>query len=95
VTDQALTVAPGRYTLVVWVDVGLGGLKRWVPINSDGSGLYGCQMMFVVGDDTQTDVVVPANLVPDGWNTNCSTAEAIPGTDAAAAVAPPMNDYEG
>jgi len=95
VTDQALTVAPGMYTLVVWLDVGLGGFDRWVPVNSDGMGLYGCQTVFEVGGDTQTDVVVPANLVPDGWNTDCSTGEAIPETDAAAAVAPPMNDHEG
>ena len=91
VSDQALTVAPGRYTLVVWVDLGLGGMSRWVPVNSDGRGLYGCQTVFDVGDAAQTDVAVTANLVPDGWNTNCTTGIAIPGTDAAAAVAPPRD----
>jgi hypothetical protein len=45
-------------------------------------------VVFEVGDDAQTDVVVSANLEPDGWNTNCTTGVAIPGTDAAAAVAP-------
>jgi hypothetical protein len=89
VTDQALIVAPGTYTLVVWVDTGLGGMSRWVPVNTDGKGLYGCQTVFEVGDTAQTDVTVPANLVPNGWNTDCTTGIAIPGTDAAAAVAPP------
>ena len=73
VADEALTVAPGRYTLVLWVDLGLGGMSRWVPINTDGMGLFGCQVVFEVGDDAQTDVVVSANLEPDGWNTNCTT----------------------
>jgi len=95
VTDEALTVAPGTYTLVVWVDVGLGGLNRWVPVNSDGMGLYGCQIVFEVGGDAQTNVAVPANFVSNGWNTDCTTGAAIPGTDAAAAVAPPMDDYAG
>jgi hypothetical protein len=89
VSEQALTVAPGTYTLVMWVDLGLGAVSRWVPLNSDGMGLYGCQAVFEVGEEAQTDVVVTANLVPNGWNTNCTTGIAIPGTDAAAAVAPP------
>jgi hypothetical protein len=89
VTDQALTVEAGTYTLILWVDTGLGGMNRWVPVNTDGMGLYGCQAVFEVGDDTQTDAVVPANLVSNGWNTDCTTGIAIPGTDAAAAVAPP------
>jgi len=73
VSDQALTVAPGFYTLVVWVDTGLGGMSRWVPINTDGMGLFGCQVVFEVGDDAQADVVVSANLEPDGWNVDCAT----------------------
>ena len=73
VSDEALTVEPGSYTLVLWVDTGLGGLSRWVPINTDGMGLFGCQVVFEVGDDAQTDVVVAANLEPDGWNTNCTS----------------------
>jgi hypothetical protein len=88
VAEQALKVAPGAYTLVMWVDDGLGPVSRWVPLNSDGAGLYGCQAVFEVGDAAQTDVTVTANLVPDSWNTNCTTGLAIPGTDAAAAVAP-------
>ena len=94
VTDQTLAVSPGTYTLVVWVDLGLGGMSRWVPVNSDGMGLYGCQAVFEVADDARTDVAIAANLVPDGWNTDCTTGIAIPGTDAAAAVAPPMDDEE-
>jgi hypothetical protein len=94
VADQALNVAPGMYTLVMWVDDGLGPVSRWVPLNSDGAGLYGCQTVFEVGDAAQTDVTVTANLVPDGWNTNCATGVAISGTDAAAAVAPPMDAGE-
>ncbi len=95
VTDEALILTPGTYTLVVWIDTGLGGFDRWIPVNSDGMGLYGCQTTFTIGDDAQTDVVVPANLVPDGWNTDCDTGIAIPGTNAAAAVAPPMDDHGG
>jgi hypothetical protein len=88
VSDAALTVEPGLYTLVVWVDFGLGPVSRWVPLNSDGSGLFGCQTVFKVAGDAQTDVAVAANLEPDGWNVDCATGVAIPGTDAAAA--PPM-----
>ena len=88
VSAAALTVAPGEYTLVVWVDDALNPASRWVPINTDGRGLLGCQVVFEVGDDAQTDVVVTANLHPDGWNTDCATGVAIPGTDAGAAVAP-------
>jgi len=72
VSDEALTVEPGTYTLVLWVDEGLGSVSRWVPINSDGSGLFGCQVVFEVGDDARTDVVVAANLEPDGWNAVCT-----------------------
>jgi hypothetical protein len=93
VSDAALTVEPGTYTLVLWVDYGLSPVRRWVPLNSDGSGLFGCQAVFEIGGDTQTDVAVVANLEPDGWNVDCTTGVAIPGTDAAAAVAPPM-DWE-
>ena len=73
VSDQALTVAPGRYTLVVWVDDSLNPVSGRVPLNTDGRGLFGCQAGFEVDDDAQTDVVVTANLHPDGWNTNCTT----------------------
>jgi hypothetical protein len=72
VSDQALTVAPGRITLVVWVDEALNPARDRVPINTDGQGLVGCQAVFGVGDAAQTDVVVTANLVPDGWNTDCT-----------------------
>jgi hypothetical protein len=89
VSAEALTVKPGTYTLVIWVDHALGTYNRWVPINTDGQGLYGCHVVFDVGNDAQTDVVVPANLHPDGWNTNCTTGTTIPGTDAASAVTPP------
>jgi hypothetical protein len=88
VTDQALTVAPGRYTLVVWVDDGLNPARDRVPVNTDGQGLFACQAVFDVGDAAQTDVAVTANLAPDGWNTDCTTGVAIPGTDAGAAVTP-------
>jgi hypothetical protein len=88
VTDKALTIDPGTYTLVIWVDDGLGPVSRWVPLNSDGRGLYGCQTVLEVGNDTQTQVTVVANLEPDGWNINCTTGVATPGTDSAAAVTP-------
>ena len=89
VTDTALTVEPGTYTLVVWVDHSLGGFDRWVPVNSDGRGLYGCHHTFDVAGDTETAITIPANLEPDGWNVECTTGAVTPGTDAAAAVAPP------
>jgi hypothetical protein len=73
VSDEALTVEPGMYTLVLWVDEGLSPVSRWVPINSDGRGLYGCHAVIEVGDDAQTDVVVAANLQPDGWNVACTS----------------------
>lgn len=73
VSDAAVTVEPGRYTLVVWVDDALNPVDRWVPINTDGMGLVGCQVVFEVGDDAQTDVAVGANLQPDGWNINYAT----------------------
>ena len=96
VSDAALTVEPGTYTLVLWVDETLTPVSRWVPINSyvpgdpltEGMDLYGCHMVFDVGDDQQTEVVVPANLHHNGWNVDCVTGVAIPGTDAAAAVNP-------
>ena len=88
VSDAALTLEPGTYTLVLWVDYGLSPTSRWVPVNSDGAGLFGCHTVFDVAGDAQTDVTVTANLHPDGWNVDCTTGVAIPGTDAAAAVAP-------
>jgi hypothetical protein len=96
VSDAALTVEPGTYTLVLWVDETLTPVSRWVPINSyvpgdpltEGMDLYGCHMVFDVGDDPLTEVVIPANLHHNGWNVDCVTGATIPGTDAAAAVAP-------
>jgi hypothetical protein len=88
VTDTALTIEPGTYTLVVWVDHSLGSSQRWVPINTDNRGLYGCHLTFDVGTDPHTVVTVPANLQPDGWNVDCITGATTPNTDAAAAVAP-------
>ncbi len=73
VSDEALTVEPGVYTLVVWVDDALNPVSRWVPVNTDGRGLFGCQQVFEVGADAQTDVVVSADLQPDGWNTSCTS----------------------
>ncbi|MDH3606374.1 MAG: hypothetical protein OER12_05205 [Acidimicrobiia bacterium] len=73
VSDQALTVEPGTYTLVIWVDTGLSPATRWVPINTDGRGLYGCHAVFEVGGDTQTNIEITPNLHPDGWNINCTT----------------------
>ncbi len=96
VSDTALTVDPGTYTLVLWVDEVLTPVSRWVPINSylpgdpltEGMDLFGCHLVVDVGDDALTDVVVPANLHHNGWNVDCVTEAAIPGTDAAAAVRP-------
>jgi hypothetical protein len=71
VLDEALVVAPGTYTLVLWTDVQLGAATRWVPINTDGQGLMGCQLIFEVGADAQTQVTVSPALQPDGWNADC------------------------
>ena len=90
VSAEALTAEPGTYTLVVWVDTALNPVDRRVPINTDGQGLLGCQVVFEVGDDAQTDVFVSAGLQPDGWNINCTTGLAIPGTDSTDAVTPSM-----
>lgn len=95
-SDAALTVEPGTYTLVLWVDETLTPVSRWVPINSyvpgdpltEGMDLYGCHMVVDVGDDPRTEIVVPANLHHNGWNVDCVTGVSIPGTDAAAAVSP-------
>ncbi len=88
VSDEALVVEPGTYTLVVWVDDGLGQVSRWVPVNTDGRGLFGCHVVFEVGDAAQTDIAVSANLEPDGWNIDCATGVAIPGTVSADPVTP-------
>ena len=94
VSNEALMAESGTYTLVVWVDHGLGGFERWVPVNSDGRGLYGCHHTFEVGTDSQTAIAVPANLHPDGWNVDCVTGAITPGTNAAAAVAPSELDRQ-
>ncbi len=94
VSDEALIVEPGTYTLVLWVDDALSPVSRWVPLNTDGMGLFGCHVVFEVGDDTQTDVAVSADLRPDGWNIDCATGVAIPGTNSADPVTP-TNDWMG
>lgn len=88
VTAEALTVEPGEYTLVVWVDTGLP-VDLWVPYNTDGLGLFGCQMAFEVGDDPQTNVALTADLHPNGWNIKCDTGQALPGTNSDDGIAPP------
>lgn len=72
VTDDVLRVEPGLYTLIVWVDYGFTPFSRWVPINTDGQGLMGCQHVFEVGEGTQTEVTLGGDLHPDGWNKTCS-----------------------
>ncbi len=88
VTDAALEVEPGTYTLVVWVDTRLNPASRRVPVNTDGMGLYGCQMVFEVGNEAHTEVLVPVDLQPDGWYVDCTTGAAIPGTESIDPVAP-------
>jgi hypothetical protein len=73
VTDAPLVVEPGNYTLVVWVDTSLGAARRWVPVNTDGRGLFGCRTTFEVGPNAPTDVTVSVGLQPDGWNVDCET----------------------
>lgn len=72
VSSEALKVEPGTYTLVLWVDDALNPVSRWVPINTDGRGLFGCHVVFEVGDDARTDVTIAADLQPDGWSINCT-----------------------
>ncbi len=88
VSSEALTVEPGTYTLVLWVDTSLGEVSRWVPLNTDGRGLFGCQYVFEVGDDTETSISISPTFYPNGWNTNCTTGATIPGTDTDAPVNP-------
>ena len=87
VTTEALTIEPGTYTLILWVDTSIGGATRWVPINTDGMGLYGCHHTFELTQDTATTTITPT-LHPNGWNTNCTTGVTIPNTDPNAAVNP-------
>jgi hypothetical protein len=72
VTADAVTVEPGVYTLVLWADYGLSPISRWVPVNSDGQGLTGCQHVFEVGADDPTEVLVGGELSPDGWDVACT-----------------------
>lgn len=79
VTHDALLVEPGMYTLVLWTDYGFSstyGLSPYgtrVPINTDGQGLAGCQHVFEVAGDAQTEVIVGGDLWPDGWDVVCTT----------------------
>jgi hypothetical protein len=88
VSEETLMLEPGTYTLVLWVDDRLSIASGWVPINTDERGLFGCQVVFDVTNEPQTEVVVPAALHPDGWNTNCTTGETIPVPDARSQVNP-------
>ncbi|MGI9529530.1 MAG: hypothetical protein ACR2NG_07460 [Acidimicrobiia bacterium] len=92
VSREALVVEPGAYTLVLWVDRSLGGVERWVPINTDGVGLLGCQYVFEVGDDGGANIELSPTFYPNGWNTDCITGTVVPGTDAEAAVNPTLDD---
>lgn len=82
VSDEEVDLEPGEYTLVLWVDTGLNPADRWVPINTDGQGLFGCQTVIEVGSNRQADFTVTANLSPNGWNIDCATGEALPGTES-------------
>ncbi|MDH3730716.1 MAG: hypothetical protein OES13_06295 [Acidimicrobiia bacterium] len=72
VTDEVLAVEPGVYTLIVWADYALNPVSRWVPLNTDNSGLIGCQHVFEVGEDALTEVAVAGDLSPDGWDVACT-----------------------
>lgn len=52
----------------------LGGSSR-VPTKPTAKA---CHVIFEVGDSTQTNVGVPANLHPEGWNTGCNSGAATP-----------------
>ncbi|MEA1902737.1 MAG: hypothetical protein U9N56_04345 [Actinomycetota bacterium] len=93
VSADAATLTPGTYTLVLWLDNGLSPVSRWVPVNSDGMGLYGCHVVFDINDADQTKVDITPTLQPDGWNTNCNTGQTIPGTNTNA-VHPPESSLE-
>lgn len=88
VSSEALELKPGTYTLVLWVDTSLGGSDRWVPINTDGMGLFGCHFVFEVSNDPETNITISPTFHPNGWNTHCTTGAVTPGTDANAAVNP-------
>ena len=68
-SDEALTLTPGMYTFVIWIDFDLGPVTRWVPINTDGMGLYGCQTTIEIGNDQHHNHTNPPTRRLD---TNCT-----------------------
>ena len=91
VVSDALTVDPGVYTLVLWMDTSLGSFNRWVPVNTDGMGLFGCRHVFEVSDDS-VDINLTPTVVPDGWTTDCTSGETLSAVDPARAVDPRLDE---
>lgn len=95
VADEVLAVDPGKYTLTLWADTGLGGYNRWLPMNSDGAGLAGCVFSFEVGEEPKTEVVLKGELWTRGYLGVCEEA----GTGPERGLAPSgdqwIADFEG
>ena len=70
-SDEAADIPPGGYVLSLWSDTGLSGLTRWVPLNSDGTGLAGCVERFTVGEDEMTEIVVGGDARSSGASGRC------------------------
>ncbi len=81
VASEAAITENGTYTLVLWVDTWLSPVSRWVPLNSDGTGLRGCHVVFEVADTEQTSVRVSPTFQADDWNIDCTTGKAISETN--------------
>jgi len=95
VTDEPLTVEPGTYTLVLWLDTSLGSWNRWIPVNTDGAGLIGCRQEFEVTDAGADISLSSPMFAPNGWTIDCTTGVAVPGLDPHDAVNPWSDEEHG
>jgi hypothetical protein len=71
--DDPAILTPGDYVVMLWLDTGLGGYTRWLPLNTDGQGLAGCVHRFQVTDDT-TEVVISGDVRSTGYLGVCGSA---------------------
>jgi hypothetical protein len=62
VTDEPLGVAPGTYTLAVYVSDQLGPYSRWVPGCTDDTTLYERVQTFEIGEGQTVDLDIGFDL---------------------------------
>lgn len=72
VTEESALLAPGAYVLMLWLDTGLDGYTRWLPVNTDGQGLAGCIHRFEVADRATTEVVISGDVTSSGYLGVCT-----------------------